>query len=130
MLDQLHFVTLGGVNEGDDRARGGVMRSVAERVALRCGLLGKRFQICDLEGEMSEVRSYHHGAAGVILADLDFLGAPGGLQKNQLGTASALAPADFLEAQHIAVKGNGLLEVLNAIASVEESGDHVLKNET
>jgi hypothetical protein len=35
-----------------------------------------------------------------------------------------------LQAQHIAVKGNCLLEVLNAIASVEKSGDHVLKNET
>jgi len=106
------------------------MRSIAKRVALGCDLLGKRFQIGDLEGEMGEVLSYQHGAAGVILADFYFFVASGSLQKDQLGTASALAPADFLQAQHIAVKGNCLLEVLNAIASVEKSGDHVLKNET
>ena len=130
MLYEFHFVTLWGVNEDDDRARRCVMRSVAERVALRCGLLGKRVQICDFEGEMGEVRSYHHGAAGVILADLDFLGASGGLQKDQLGTASALAPSDFLQTEDVAVKRNRLLKVLNAIAGVEEFGDHFLEDVT
>ena len=96
MLDQLHFVTLGGVDEGDDRARGSVMRAVAQRIAFGRGFPGKGLQIRDLEGEMGEVRPYHHRAAGVVLADLDFLGASGGLQKDQLGPASALAPADLL----------------------------------
>jgi len=118
MLDQLHFITLRSINEGDDRAGRGVMRAVAEGIALGCGHLGKILQIRDLESEMGQISPHYHGTAGVVLAELDLLVTSGSLQKDQLGTASALASADFLQAQHIAVKGNGLFEILNAITGV------------
>ena len=106
------------------------MRSVAEWVALGCGLLGKALKIRDLESQMGQIGPYHNRAAGVVLADLDFFVAFGGLKKDQLGTASALTSTNFLQAKDITVKGDRFFEVLNAIASVEESGDHCLKDET
>jgi len=103
------------------------MRPVAEGVALGCGFLGQRLQIRDLEGEMGQIRADHHWATGVILADLDLFFRAGGFEKDQFGTSSALASADFLQTEDITVKGNCLFEVLNAIAGVEEFGDHLFK---
>jgi len=106
--------------------------TVAQGVAFCRGFLGKGLQIRDLKGEVREVGSDLDGAAGIVFADLDFLVTAGSLEKHELGSAAALASADLLEAENIAVKGNGSLEILDAVSGVEEFGDHTrrMKPET
>ena len=96
----------------------------AERVALGCRRLRKCLEISDLKGEMGKIRPDLDRAAGVVFADLDLLVRAWGLQKDQLGTPTALAATHFPQAEHITVKGDSFFQVGNAIAGVKELGDH------
>ena len=124
MLDQLDLVPFRCVYEGDDGAGRGVVRAVAEGITLRCRLLGKGLQIGDFKGKVGQIGAHLHGAAGIILADLDEFLAPGGLEKDELRSASAFAAAHLLQTQHISVEADSLLKVVNAVAGMKELCDH------
>ncbi len=58
------------------------MRTVTERVTLGSGLFRKGHQIRDFKGEMGQIRTNLHGAAGMVFADLDLFFRSRSLQKN------------------------------------------------
>ena len=106
--------------------------TIAQGVAFRRSFFRKGLQIRDLKGEVRQVGSDLDGSARIVFADLDFLLAAGGLQEHEFGSAAALASADLLEPEDIAVKRNGLVEILDAVTGVEEFGNHnrMMKPET
>mgnify|MGYP006998134775 CR=1 FL=1 len=95
------------------------MRAITEWITERGGVFSEGVDILYLKSEVCEIRADQHGAAGIVFADFDQLLAAWGLEKNQLGTPSALTPADFFEAEDVSVKGDCFIEVAHAIAGVE-----------
>ena len=57
------------------------MRPVGERITFRRCFFRKGLDIVDLEGEMSQVRPDHDGAALIKFAKLDLLSLPGAFRK-------------------------------------------------
>ena len=53
---------------------------------------------------MSQVGAHHNRAALVIFADLNFLFAPGRLEKDKLRAAAGSVAAHFLQAEDVTIK--------------------------
>ena len=73
---------------------------------------------------MCEIRPDDDGAAGGVVADFDQLFAFGGFEKDERGAARAGFAIDFGEAEHVAVEGDCLFQIGDAIAGVQEFFDH------
>ena len=91
------------------------MKAIAPPLPFGCGpsesgyplaavSLGKVFDVIHLERQMGQIRTDLHRAALVEFAELDFLFAPRGFQKNKLRTAAGGMPADLFETEDVAVK--------------------------
>ena len=106
------------------------MRAVAEGVSLGGRLFGKGFEVGDFKGEMSQIGTDLHGAAGIILADLDLFVAFRSLEEDELGAAPALAAADFLKSEDIPVEGYGFFQIMNPVTGVKQFGDHAIGSVT
>ena len=100
------------------------MGTVAERIAERGGMGGECVQVVDLEGKMSEIRADNDRTALVKFANFDQLLAAGGLEKDELGSATAGTSPHFLEAQNVLVERNGFFQIGDPVSGVEELGDH------
>ena len=100
------------------------MRAITEWITERGGVFSEGVDILYLKGEVCEIRADQYGAAGIVFADFDQLLAAWGLEKNQLGTPSALTSADFFEAEDVFVEGDGFFEVVDSVTGVQELGDH------
>jgi hypothetical protein len=72
---------------------------------------------------VGEVGAEGNGAAGGVGADFEEFLAVGSLEEDEFGAAGGFVAADFLEAEHVFVKRDGLFEVVHAVAGVEEFFD-------
>jgi hypothetical protein len=118
-LDELDFVTVWSIDERNHRSIRTAMRAITEWITERGGVFGEGSEIFYLKSEVCEIRADQYGAAGIVFADFDQLLAAWGLEKNQLGTPSALAASNFFEAEDISVKGDSFIEIAHAVAGVE-----------
>lgn len=100
--------------------------AIAERVSQRGGMFGEGLNVIDLECQVGQVGADLDRAARVKFTDLDEFLAPGRFEEDELGASPARAAADLLQAEDIAVEGNGLFQVGNAVPRVEELLDHPL----
>jgi hypothetical protein len=86
-------------------------------------VFGEGGEAVDLEGEVGEVGLDVDGAAGGEGAQFDGFLAARGLQEDEFGAAGGLVPTDFVESQDFAVEPDGAVEVIDAIAGMEEAGN-------
>lgn len=86
-------------------------------------MFGEGGEAVDLEGEVGEVRLDVDGAAGWEGAQLDGFLAARRLQEDEFGAAGRLVPTDFVESKDFAIELDGAVEVIDAIACVEEAGN-------
>lgn len=61
-LDEFDLVAFGGIDEGDKAAGGGLGGAIGEGVTEGGAVGGERWEVFDLEGEMSEVWTDGDGA--------------------------------------------------------------------
>ena len=75
---------------------------------------------------MGEIGANYYRPALIEFANLNFLIAAGRLQKYKLRTAPGGLTPSFLESENILVEGNRFLQVVYAIARVQQFLDHSL----
>ena len=68
---------------------------------------------------MRQIRADHYRPALVEFANLNFLVATGGLQKNELRPATRALTPNLFEAENISVERNSFLQVVHAIARMQ-----------
>jgi len=95
----------------------GVFEAVGGEVFLEFSKAG------DLKGEMGEVGLDVDGTAGGKGADLDEFFAVGGFEEDEFRAAWGFVAAGFFEAKDVFVEGDGALEVVHAVAGVEQLGN-------
>ena len=103
------------------------MGAIAKWVPFGGSFSGKAFQIGYGKGEVCQIRPDLHRPTNIILADLDLLLALRGFEKDELRSAPALTTTSLLKPQDIAVKMNGLFQIVNTITSVKELSNHALQ---
>src|SRR5208282_4990113 len=127
-LDQLDFIPLRGVNEGDAPAVRVEVRAVGILEAEPAQMPAEFLQAVNLEGEVRQIRLHMHRPARRITAQLDQLFAARRPQENQFRTARGFVAADLFQPEHLAVELHRPFEIINAIARMQELLDltHVL----
>src|SRR5205814_2180595 len=119
-LDQFELVAFRRIDERNCAALAIWMRTVGKRIAFLRGLAPELLDVVHFESEVSQIGAHHDRTAFIKLADLDFFLAFRRFQENQLRAAAGSLAADFLEPENVAVKGNRLLQVGDAITRVQE----------
>lgn len=84
----------------------------------------KGVHIFHLKSEVGQIRSDDDRTAFVILANFDLLLAAGSFEKHQLRTTATRETPGLLEAQHVLVEIDCLLEIGHPIAGMKEFLDH------
>jgi hypothetical protein len=125
-LDKLDFVTFGGIDKSE-HATGTLGGAIAEGITFGGCVFGKSFKILHLKSKMGEIGPDGHRTTARIIGDFDQLLAFGSFEENELGAAWRLVTFDLLQSQNVLVEGDGFLQVINAIAGVQEFGNHVRK---
>ena len=100
------------------------MRSIAERIPQRGGVLGEGIHILHFKSEVGEIGADEHGPAAVEFTNLDQFLAARSLEKNKLGSPPALAAAHLLQAEDLAVEVDRFVQIAHAIPSVKEFFNH------
>src|SRR6266403_1913166 len=100
------------------------MRTIGERITFRRCFACEFLQIVHFKREMSQIRTYHHRAALVEFADLDFFFAFGGFEKNELRSPSGRMTPGFLQSEHVFVKRHRLLQIVHPVARVKQFLNH------
>jgi len=91
---------------------------------------GERVEIVYLERKMRNVIPNAHRAAAVKFADLDFFFAPRRLEENELRASGRFRTVYFLQSEHLFVERDGLFQVVNPVAGVQEFLNHRQKGAT
>ena len=123
LLNEFDFVAFGRVNEGEGCAAGTRRRAIGEFHAEFFQMLRKFVEAVHLERQMGEVGLDRYGAAAREVADFNFLIAFRRLEKNQFGAARRFVPLDFLEAEDVAIEFHGALQIVHAVARVQQFCD-------
>ena len=91
---------------------------------------GELVEIVYLERKMRNVIPNVHRAATVKFADLDFFFAPRRLEENELRASGRFRTVYFLQSEHLFVERDGLFQVVNPVAGVQEFLNHRQKGAT
>ena len=91
---------------------------------------GERVEIVYLERKMRNVIPNLYRPAAVEFANLDLFFAPRRLEENQLGASGRFRTAYFLQSEHLFVERDGLFQVVNPVAGVQEFLNHRQKGAT
>jgi hypothetical protein len=123
-LDEFDFVAFGGVNEGEVGA-GGFADGGAVGVGYAFGgeVFAEFFEVVHLEGEVGEVGLDFDGAGAGVAGDFEEVVGVGGAEEGDFGAAGGFVAVEELEAEDVGVEVEGAVEVVNAVAGVEEFGD-------
>ncbi len=85
---------------------------------------GEGGQIGDFEGEVGQVWADDDGTAGWERANFQQFLTAWGFQKDEFRAAWRLVAADFTQAEDFGVEGDGFFQIGDAVAGVEQFGDH------
>src|SRR5215475_14482458 len=102
------------------------MGAIRQRITFRLGVLGELFHILHFKSQMSKVGTHRYWAAIVKFTDLDLLIAMGCFQKYELRSATRRVSPKFLQSQHLFVERDRFLQVVDAIARMQQFLDHGL----
>src|SRR5947199_5420717 len=89
-------------------------------------VLSETFKIVHFKREVRKVGPDYYRPALVEFTDLNLLVALGCFQKHKLRSATGSVTAKLLESQHILVERNRFLQIVDAIAGVQQFLDHGL----
>src|SRR6266508_311718 len=102
------------------------MRAIGKRMAFCLRVLSETFQIVHFKREMGKVGPDHYRPALVKFTNLNLLVAVRCFQKHELRSATGSVTAKLLKSQHILIKRNRFLQILYAVARVQQFLDHGL----
>src|SRR5204862_6800771 len=97
-----------------------------ERLAFCGGLVREHFQIAHCESGVGKIGADHYRPALMKFTNLNLLVTLGCVQKHKLRSATGSVTAKLLESQHILVERNRFLQVVDAIAGVQQFLNHGL----
>jgi hypothetical protein len=86
-------------------------------------MFGKFVEACDFKGEVREVGLDFYGFTFWEMANLDFFVAFWRFEKNEFRAARRFVPANFFEAENLAIKFHRAFEIVHAIARVQQFCD-------
>jgi len=124
-LNKFNLVPFRCVDEGDLTAAAG-MRPVGQGITFCSSVLRERIQIIHFKGKMGQIGPNNYRPAFVKFANLNFLITTGRLEKYELRPTTRGLAADLLEPEDIFIEGDRFLQIVHAIARVQEFLDHVL----
>src|SRR5437879_3547661 len=119
-LNQLNLVAFRRVDEGEDAAGGGRGGAVGVFQAESREVFAEFFEVVHLEGQVRQVRLHLHRTARRETAQFNLFLALRRFEEDQFRAARGFVPAHFLQAQHVLVKLHGLLEIVHAVACVQQ----------
>src|SRR5437016_10718988 len=92
-----------------------------------CGRMFREiFQIVHFKSEVRKIGADYYRPALIEFTNLNLLVALGCFQKHKLRSATGSMTAKLLESQHILVERNRFLQIVDAIAGVQQFLDHDL----
>src|SRR5205809_5633018 len=103
------------------------MRPVRQRVTFSGCVFRKLVQIIHFECEMRQIGTNLHRTALIKFAKLDFLVATWCFQEDELRSAARCVSSNLFESENILIKRNRFLQVMYAIARVQQFLDHGLR---
>ena len=123
-MNELYFVALRGVDEGDHATAVRGRRTVGQRISLRGRMPSEGVEIFDLEGEVGEIRTDLNRTAFVEFTNLDQFFTARCFQKNQTRSARRSVALHLVQPQHLFIKVDCPLEIVHTIAGVKKAGNH------
>src|SRR5437868_13899011 len=100
------------------------MWSIGQWMPFRSGVLREFLQVVHFKSEVRQIGANLYRAALIEFTNFYLLVAAGRLEKNELRTAPRCVATDFFQPEHVFIKGDSFLQVMHAIAGVQQSLDH------
>ena len=91
---------------------------------------GENVEIIYFERKMRNVIPNVYRAAAVKFANLDLFFAPRRLEENELRATGRFRTVYFLQSEHVFIERDGLFQVVNPVAGVQEFLNHRQKGAT